>query len=115
MQNYSFTKMNGAGNDFIILDEAQNASENQLKMFLTRMGKTSKFMVTGDVTQIDLPRNQKSGLIHSSQILREIEGIAFVQLDASDVVRHKLVAQIINAYDRDTEINNYERLKNRNE
>lgn len=102
-------------NAFVILDEAQNTTANQIKMFLTRMGKSSKFMVTGDVTQIDLPRNQKSGLIHSSQILKNIEGIAFIQLDSSDVVRHKLVALIINAYDRDIEINNYEKLKNRNE
>ena len=102
-------------NAFVILDEAQNTTANQIKMFLTRMGKSSKFMVTGDVTQIDLPRNQKSGLIHSSQILKDIEGIAFIQLDSSDVVRHKLVALIINAYDRDIEINNYEKIKNRNE
>lgn len=102
-------------NAFVILDEAQNTTANQIKMFLTRMGKSSKFMVTGDVTQIDLPRNQKSGLIHSSQILKGIEGIAFIQLDSSDVVRHKLVALIINAYDRDIEINNYEKIKNRNE
>ena len=102
-------------NAFVILDEAQNTTANQIKMFLTRMGKSSKFMVTGDVTQIDLPRNQKSGLIHSSQILKDIEGIAFIQLDSSDVVRHKLVALIINAYDRDIEINNYEKSKNRND
>jgi len=102
-------------NAFVILDEAQNTTANQLKMFLTRMGKTSKFMVTGDVTQIDLPRNQKSGLVHSSHILKNIKGIAFVMLDASDVVRHKLVALIINAYDRDAEINNFERTKLNND
>ncbi|MDP4291853.1 MAG: PhoH family protein [Bacteroidota bacterium] len=95
-------------NAFVILDEAQNTTANQIKMFLTRMGKTSKFMVTGDITQIDLPRNQKSGLVHSSQILKDIEGIAVVQLDSSDVVRHKLVALIINAYERDAELSNYE-------
>ncbi len=85
-------------NAFVILDEAQNASQNQLKMFLTRMGKSAKFIVTGDVTQIDLPKNQPSGLISAMEILKNIEGIGFVFLDEKDVVRHKLVRKIINAY-----------------
>ncbi len=88
-------------NVFAILDEAQNATGNQLKMFLTRMGRSSKFFVTGDVTQIDLPKNQQSGLIHATKILANIPGIDIVQLDDSDVMRHKLVSQIIKAYDRD--------------
>jgi phosphate starvation-inducible PhoH-like protein len=83
---------------YVILDEAQNATENQLKMFLTRMGPSAKFIVTGDVTQIDLPRNQPSGLIQSIKLLKSIKGIDFIHLDQSDVVRHRLVRDIINAY-----------------
>lgn len=90
-------------NAFIILDEAQNATELQLKMFLTRIGSSAKAIITGDLTQIDLPKNQKSGLIKATRILREIEGIAYVQLDEADVVRHKLVKSIIRAYDKDQE------------
>ena len=88
---------------FIILDEAQNASQSQLKMFLTRMGKSSKFIVTGDVTQIDLPRKKLSGLLQAPELLKNIKGIDFVYLDKSDVVRHKLVSAIIDAYSRDQE------------
>ena len=87
-------------NAFIILDEAQNTTDLQIKMFLTRIGPSAKAVITGDLTQIDLPKNQKSGLIKSSKILRNIEGIAFIQLDEADVVRHRLVKQIIRAYDR---------------
>ncbi len=86
-------------NAYVILDEAQNATENQLKMFLTRMGPSAKFIVTGDATQIDLPRNQPSGLVQATRLLKNIEGISFVYLDASDVVRHRLVRDIIYAYD----------------
>lgn len=86
-------------NCFVILDEAQNATEMQLKMFLTRMGPTAKFIVTGDITQIDLPKKQDSGLKRAIDILKNIEGISFIYLDGSDVVRHKLVRQIIHAYD----------------
>jgi phosphate starvation-inducible PhoH-like protein len=86
---------------YAILDEAQNTSPNQLKMFLTRMGKSSKFIVTGDITQIDLPRNQKSGLVHAMEILRNIKGIDIIMLDERDIVRHKLVSKIIKAYKRD--------------
>lgn len=85
-------------NVFAILDEAQNATMNQLKMFLTRMGRSAKFFVTGDVTQIDLPRNQESGLLHAAKILKNIQGIDIVYLDESDVIRHKLVSRIIKAY-----------------
>jgi phosphate starvation-inducible protein PhoH and related proteins len=87
-------------NAFVILDEAQNATESQLKMFLTRMGPTAKFIVTGDVTQIDLPRQQPSGLVQAAKILSSIEGIKFVFLDSTDVVRHRLVKDIITAYDK---------------
>ena len=87
-------------NAFIILDEAQNTTDLQIKMFLTRIGPSAKAVITGDLTQIDLPKNQKSGLIKASKILRNIEGIAYIQLDKADVVRHRLVKQIIRAYDR---------------
>lgn len=86
-------------NAFVILDEAQNASENQLKMFLTRMGPSAKFVVTGDLTQIDLPKNQPSGLIQATRLLKGTEGIEFVQLDKNDVIRHKLVKRIVEIYD----------------
>lgn len=87
-------------NAFILLDEAQNTTAMQIKMFLTRMGPNSKVIVTGDKSQIDLPRHQKSGLIEALHILKGIHGIGFVELDSKDVVRHKLVRDIINAYDR---------------
>ena len=87
-------------NAFVILDEAQNSTENQLKMFLTRMGKSAKFIVTGDITQIDLPRNQSSGLVHATKILQNIEGISFIFLTDKDIIRHKLVTRIINAYSK---------------
>ena len=87
-------------NAFVILDEAQNATENQLKMFLTRMGPSAKFIVTGDVTQIDLPRNQPSGLVQAIKILSNIKGIDFIYLDTQDVVRHRLVKDIIDAYNK---------------
>jgi phosphate starvation-inducible PhoH-like protein len=87
-------------NAFVILDEAQNATESQLKMFLTRMGPTAKFIVTGDVTQIDLPRNQPSGLVQAIKILSNVKGIDFIYLDAQDVVRHRIVKEIIEAYNK---------------
>ncbi|MDR2907378.1 MAG: PhoH family protein, partial [Bacteroidales bacterium] len=83
---------------FVILDEAQNATEMQMKMFLTRMGKSAKFIITGDVTQIDLPRNQSSGLLHALKILKEVKGLSIVQLTEKDVVRHRLVTEILKAY-----------------
>jgi phosphate starvation-inducible protein PhoH and related proteins len=86
-------------NAFIILDEAQNASNKQMKMCLTRLGLNSKAIITGDVTQIDLPKEIDSGLTNSPKILNNIKGISFVYLDKTDVVRHKLVRDIINAYE----------------
>lgn len=88
-------------NAFIILDEAQNATDLQLKMFLTRIGSSAKAIITGDMTQVDLPKNQRSGLIKATRILQNIEGIAHIVLDESDVVRHRLVKQIIRAYDKE--------------
>ncbi|MEO8412225.1 MAG: PhoH family protein [Ginsengibacter sp.] len=88
-------------NAFIILDEAQNSTDLQLKMFLTRIGANAKAIITGDVTQIDLPPKVKSGLEKSARILKHIEGIGHVELDEEDVVRHKLVKAIIRAYDKE--------------
>lgn len=88
-------------NAFIILDEAQNATDLQLKMFLTRIGSSAKAIITGDLTQVDLPKNQKSGLIKATRILNNIDGIAHIKLDEADVVRHRLVKHIIRAYDAD--------------
>ncbi len=85
-------------NAFVILDEAQNTTHNQMKMFLTRMGKNAKFIITGDPGQIDLPKRQISGLKEGMLTLKEINGIAFIYLDDKDVLRHKLVKQIITAY-----------------
>ena len=91
-------------NSFIILDEAQNTTPEQMKMFLTRLGFGSRVVITGDITQIDLPKNKKSGLVEASKILKGIDGIEFVRFDKRDVVRHKLVKDIIEAY------NNYDYL-----
>ena len=85
-------------NAFVILDEAQNSTESQIKMFLTRMGKSAKFVITGDVTQIDLPKHQPSGLVLAQKILQKMEGIGFVILDERDVIRHTLVKKIIKAF-----------------
>ena len=87
-------------NAFVILDEAQNASDVQMKMFLTRLGANSKAIITGDITQIDLPVKSKSGLIQAKEILSDITGVGFVYFDREDVVRHKLVKDIIDAYDK---------------
>jgi phosphate starvation-inducible PhoH-like protein len=83
---------------FLILDEAQNATTAQMKMFLTRLGLNSRTVITGDKTQIDLPRAQESGLLEIEQILKSVDGIDFVYLSESDVVRHRLVKEIIRAY-----------------
>lgn len=88
---------------FLILDEAQNATTAQMKMFLTRLGLNSKTVITGDKTQIDLPRPEDSGLLEIERILRSVEGIDFVYLSESDVVRHRLVKEIIRAYAEQTE------------
>jgi phosphate starvation-inducible protein PhoH and related proteins len=90
-------------NAFIILDEAQNATPLQIKMFLTRLGPSAKCIITGDLTQIDLPRNQRSGLSQAIYLLQRINGIAKVELTAEDVVRHRLVKEIIKAYSREQE------------
>lgn len=90
-------------NAFIILDEAQNTTREQMKMFLTRMGDGSKMVITGDVTQIDLPEGKRSGLIHATSILSGVEGISVINLTAKDVVRNPLVMQIVRAYDKDDE------------
>lgn len=87
-------------NSFIILDEAQNTTREQMKMFLTRMGFGSKVVVTGDVTQVDLPKGKKSGLVEAARVLKDVEGIDFCYLKETDVVRHELVKRIITAYDR---------------
>ncbi len=87
-------------NAFVILDEAQNATAGQMKMFLTRLGANSKSIITGDITQIDLPPKTASGLVQAQEILSRIEGVGFVYLDKSDVVRHKLVKDIIDAYEK---------------
>ncbi len=88
-------------NAFIILDEAQNSTDLQLKMFLTRIGANAKAIITGDITQVDLPRNQRSGLQKASRILKNIDGIAHIELDEDDVVRHRLVKSILRAYDKE--------------
>lgn len=91
-------------NAYIILDEAQNATDLQLKMFLTRIGANAKAIITGDMTQVDLPRNQRSGLEKASRILRNIEGIGYIELDEEDVVRHRLVKAILRAYDKEHKV-----------
>lgn len=93
-------------NAFIILDEAQNATDLQLKMFLTRIGANAKAIITGDMTQVDLPRNQRSGLATAVRILKNIDGIAHIELDEEDVVRHRLVKHILRAYTKEHEREN---------
>lgn len=87
----------------VILDEAQNTTTAQIKMFLTRMGWNTKMIVTGDRTQIDLPASQRSGLVEAQRILQGIEGIAFIEMNQKDIIRHKLVTKIVEAYNRDDE------------
>jgi phosphate starvation-inducible protein PhoH and related proteins len=99
----AFMRGRTLNDSFIILDEAQNTSPEQMQMFLTRLGFGSKVVVTGDVTQVDLPREQASGLIQVQSILDGIDGIAFVQFTHNDVVRHKLVQRIVEAYKRHAE------------
>ena len=91
-------------NAFIILDEAQNSTDLQLKMFLTRIGSSAKAIITGDVTQVDLPRHQRSGLQKAVRILKNIDGIAHIELDEDDVVRHRLVKHILRAYDKERKV-----------
>jgi phosphate starvation-inducible PhoH-like protein len=101
----AFMRGRTLNDSFVILDEAQNATAEQMKMFLTRLGFHSKVVVTGDITQIDLPCDRVSGLIQVKEILRNIEGIGFVYFDEKDVVRHRLVQEIIKAYDRHQPVN----------
>ncbi len=96
-------------NAFIILDEAQNTTESQIKMFLTRLGPSAKAIITGDLTQVDLPRSQRSGLIKAIDILKDVEGIAVVRLDERDVIRHRLVRKIIQAFEKAESKNKKER------
>ena len=84
----------------VILDEAQNTTSAQIRMFLTRMGWNTKMIITGDMTQIDLPREQRSGLVEALKILKGVEGISVVNLDKEDIVRNKLVTRIVNAFER---------------
>ena len=99
----AFMRGRTLNDSFVILDEAQNTSPEQMKMFLTRLGFNSKMVVTGDITQVDLPREQRSGLIVVGDVLDAIEGIEFVRFGAEDVVRHKLVQRIVEAYDVHTQ------------
>lgn len=87
------------GDAVVILDEGQNTTTNQMKMFLTRMGKNAKFVVTGDITQIDLPERQQSGLLKALSILKDIKGISTIEFDKGDIIRHRLVRHIVNAYE----------------
>ena len=84
----------------VILDEAQNTTPQQIKMFLTRMGTNTKMIITGDLTQIDLPQNCGSGLLHAQRVLKGVPGIGFVTLNKKDIVRHKLVTRIVEAYEK---------------
>jgi phosphate starvation-inducible protein PhoH and related proteins len=95
----AFMRGRTLSNAFVVLDEAQNATSMQMKMFLTRLGEGSRMAITGDMTQVDLPRSQPSGLIEAERILRDVKGIGFTHFTAKDVVRHKMVARIIRAYE----------------
>ena len=95
----AFMRGRTLNDSFVILDEAQNTTPEQMKMFLTRLGFGSRMVVTGDITQVDLPRDQKSGLIVVGDILEGVEGVEFVRFGGDDVVRHKLVQRIVEAYD----------------
>jgi phosphate starvation-inducible PhoH-like protein len=97
---------NTLNDSFIILDEAQNTSPEQMQMFLTRLGFGSKVVVTGDITQIDLPKENRSGLVHVRDVLQDIEGIQFIEFNHKDVVRHKLVQRIVEAYKDHTDERN---------
>jgi phosphate starvation-inducible PhoH-like protein len=105
----AFMRGRSLNDSFIILDEAQNTSVEQMKMFLTRLGFGSKAVVTGDITQVDLPRQQRSGLRHAIEVLRGVEGVAFTFFNALDVVRHPLVQRIVQAYERNTSEESQER------
>ena len=99
----AFMRGRTLSNAFVILDEAQNTTIPQLKMFLTRMGLNTKYIITGDITQIDLQNKHDSGLINANKVLQNIDNIEFVYFDEKDVVRHKLVTEIIKAYEKDSQ------------
>ena len=99
MAPLAFMRGRTLNDSFVILDEAQNTTSEQMKMFLTRLGFNSKAVITGDVTQIDLPNERRSGLVEAIDVVGNIEGIAFIYFDERDVVRHNLVQRIIKAYD----------------
>lgn len=99
----AFMRGRTLNDSFVLLDEAQNSTQMQLKMFLTRLGLGSKMVITGDISQIDLPKKQHSGLLHARRLLKNIKGLSWVELDGSDVVRHRVVRQIIKAYDQEEE------------
>ncbi|MGM0619817.1 MAG: PhoH family protein [Bacteroidota bacterium] len=107
----AFMRGRTLSNAFVILDEAQNTTINQLKMFLTRMGLNTKFIITGDITQIDLPRRSNSGLLFAMKILKNIESISVVQFNRNDIVRHRLVRDIVDAYDKHAEEKEQARMK----
>ena len=96
----AFMRGRTLNDSFVILDEAQNTTREQMKMFLTRLGFSSKSVITGDITQTDLPEGKRSGLAEAAEILAGVEGIAFIHFSGKDVVRHRLVREIIKAYDR---------------
>ena len=102
-------------NAFVILDEAQNTTRSQIKMFLTRMGRNAKFIVTGDVTQVDLPHKSDSGLVRAMNTVRDIQGIGFVEFDKTDIVRHELVKHIVDAFDRQDKVEEELRRKRKEE
>jgi phosphate starvation-inducible PhoH-like protein len=101
----AFMRGRTLNDSFIIMDEAQNSTPEQMKMILTRQGFNSKMVVTGDITQIDLPFGRRSGLLEAVEVLRGVEGIRFVYFDERDVVRHNLVQRIVKAYERYQETN----------
>ena len=103
MAPLAFMRGRTLNDSFVILDEAQNTSPEQMKMFLTRLGFNSKMVITGDITQIDLPRDEKSGLVVVGEILNDVEGIEFVRFGGADVVRHRLVQRIVAAYNEHAE------------
>jgi phosphate starvation-inducible PhoH-like protein len=107
----AFMRGRTLSNAFVILDEAQNTTVNQLKMFLTRMGLNARFIITGDITQIDLPRRSNSGLLFALKILKNIESISVVEFNKKDIVRHRLVRDIVEAYDKHAEEKEEARLK----
>ena len=97
---FAFMRGGTLNDAVVILDEAQNTTSAQIKMFLTRMGWNTKMIITGDCTQIDLPASQRSGLIEAQRILQGVPGIAFIQMDEGDIIRHKLVTRIVQAYEQ---------------